>query len=155
MKASSASNRRAPSAGAAATSAAAGTPFTGLRFRVAIEGIRGAGAVEVVLPAARIVERPRKRRAVQFEVLVIRRGLTRSTDWYQWWDEARHSKRARRRVQIALLDAGGTDALRWNFTGCVPIGYALSPLNALAGAAMIESLELRVGGFELERPVAA
>ena len=45
----------------------------------------------------------------------------------------------------------GSDGVRWLFRDAVPVGYALSPLNALVGATVIESLELRVGDFELVR----
>jgi len=150
MKASSAASRRARSAGAALTALAAEQPFTNLRFVVAIDGVQRTGAVEVVFPTGRIITAPRGRRQVQFDALVIRRGLTRSTDWYSWWDQARRSTRAQRRdVQVVLLDSNGSVALRWIFPDAVPVSYALSPLNALVGAAMIESLELQVGDFRL------
>lgn len=88
---------------------------------------------------------------MQFDTLVIRRGLTRSTEWYDWWNEARRSNRAvpRRRVTVVLQNADGSEGMRWLFPDSVPLNYSLSPLNALVGAAVIESLELQVGGFEL------
>jgi len=134
-----------------ARAAARSVPFTNLRFAVGIEGLQGAGAVEVVFPVARIVTAPRQRRRVEFELLVIRRGLTASTEWYDWWNVARRATRAvpRRRVTVVLRKDDGSEGLRWFFPDSVPVSYALSPLNALAGAAVIESLELQVGGFEL------
>lgn len=153
MKASSASSKRARSPGPESTGTNVPQPFTNLRFRIAIQGIQSTGAVEVVFPTARIVTRPRKRRAVQFDALVIRRGLTLSTEWYDWWNRTRRSTRVQRRdVQVILLDGNGADALRWVFPDSVPLSYTLSPLNALLGEALIESLELRVGDFELYRP---
>ncbi|HTO43275.1 MAG TPA: phage tail protein [Burkholderiales bacterium] len=123
-----------------------------LRFRVAIEGLSSTGAVEVVFPTARITAQRRTRHALQLDPLVIRRGLTLSTEWYDWWNQARRSTRApRREVQIILLDASGIDALRWVYPDSTPLSYSLSPLNALVGQAMIESLELRVGGFAAYR----
>jgi hypothetical protein len=127
-------------------------PFTGLRFAVGIEGLHSTRAVEVVLPAARIVEIPRKRRAVQIEPLVLRRGLTDSTDWYDWWNDARRLTRAPRRlVSVIVMRLDGSEGVRWFFPDAVPVAYALSPLNALVGATVIESLELRVGDFQLGR----
>ena len=41
---------------------------------------------------------------------------------------------------------------RAGFADSTPLSYSLSPLNALVGEAMIESLELRVGGFAAYRP---
>lgn len=151
MKASSAPRRPARTPRAAALRAATAQPFTNLRFAVGIEGFAGTGAVEVVFPVARIVTAPRQRRAVQFEALVLRRGLTPSTDWYDWWDAARRAGRTppRRRVTVVLHGDDGSEGVRWFFPDSIPVSYALSPLNALAGAAVIESLELQVGGFEL------
>jgi phage tail-like protein len=90
---------------------------------------------------------------VQFDSLVIRRGLTRSTEWYDWWDQTRRSARAipRRLVTVVLQNADGAEGTRWLFPNSVPVNYSLSPLNALVGAAVIESLDLQVGGFELFR----
>jgi hypothetical protein len=151
MKASSASVKRVRTTAARSTERPA-QPFTGLRFAVGIEGLHSTRAVEVVLPAARIVEIPRKRRAVQIEPLVLRRGLTDSTDWYDWWNDARRSSRASRRlVSVIVMRLNGSEGVRWFFHDAVPVGYALSPLNALVGATVIESLELRVGDFELGR----
>jgi len=152
MKASSASSKR-PRPTPRATLAQAAQPFTSVRFAVGIEGIQSARAVEVVFPTARIVSSPRKRREVQFDSLVIRRGLTRSTEWYDWWNQARRSTRVipRRPVTVVLQDASGAEGMRWLFPDSVPLNYSLSPLSALVGAAVIESLELQVGGFELYR----
>ena len=148
MKASNGSAERARSRGARA----AIRPYTGLRFAVGIEGSQSTGAVEVVLPAMRIIDVPRKARTVQFAPLVLRRGLTDSTDWYDWWNDARRLARAQRRlVTVVLLRPDGSEGARWLFRGSVPTGYALSPLNALVAATVIESLELAVGNFELFR----
>ncbi len=107
----------------------------------------------MVFPTARIVTLPRKQREVQFDSLVIRRGLTQSTEWYDWWNLARRSARAipRRLVTVVLQNSDGAEGARWLFPDSVPLSYSLSPLNALVGAAVIESLELHVGGFELYR----
>jgi phage tail-like protein len=150
MKASSGSSKRARASRGSATAASAREPFTNQRFHVVIEGIEGTGAVEVLFPAARIVALQGNRRGVEFDVLVIRRGLTVSTDWYDWWNRARRSAHGvQRTVQVLLLDGDGSVALRWIYPNSLPLSYALSPLNALAVAPVIESLELRVGDFEL------
>jgi len=152
MKASSASSRRARSRSPRSADAGLRQPFTNFRFRVAVEGLSSTGAVGVVFPTARIVTVARKRRVVQFDPLVIRRGLTLSTEWYDWWNQVRRSSRAPRRdVQVILLDSNGVDALRWVYPDSMPLSYSLSPLNALVGEALIESLELRVGEFDLYR----
>jgi len=153
MKASSASSKRPRAAAERSSVADAELPFTNLRFAVGIEGLDSTRAVEVVFPTARIVSLPRKRQAVQFDNLVIRRGLTQSIEWYDWWNQARRSTRAipRRLVTVVLQNANGAEGMRWLFPDSVPLSYSLSPLNALVGAAVIESLELHVGGFDLYR----
>ncbi len=129
-------------------------PFTNMRFRIEIEGMEGTGAVEVIFPDARIVAGPRKLRATQYGTLTLRRGLTRSSEWYDWWSRARSSA-LEREVLVVLLDERGTDAIRWTFTAAQPLGYLVSSLNALGNGPLIESLELNVGGFEASFTAAA
>ena len=129
--------------------AAASTPFTNMRFRVDIDDMKGTGAVEVILPNARRESGPGGKQATQFGTLTLRRGLTGSSEWYDWWVEAQGSARGvERSVRVVLLDERGTDAIGWTLQGAVPIGYAVSSLNALGNEPVIESLELRVKGFE-------
>lgn len=126
-------------------------PLTGARFRVEIDGAASGGAVEVVFPEARIVN-GRGKRVVQYGALTLRRGLTRSKDWYEWWDRARSSRAGAsgltRTVRVTLVDRLQADVNRWTFLKALPTAYGVSPLNALASAPIIESLELSVRGFE-------
>lgn len=124
-------------------------PFGNMHFRLEIEGMSDTGAVEVIFPEARFAVGPRRSRVVQYGTLILRRGVTRSTEWHDWWDSARQPGRPPRRgVGVALLDPAGVDARRWTFAGCEPLAYLLSPLDALGHAPLIETLELTVGGFE-------
>ena len=126
-------------------------PLTGASFRVEIDGLLDVGAIEVVLPEARIVTERRKR-LVRYGSLTLRRALTASKDWYEWWDHARRPevrpRDVRRTVRVTLRDRFQTDAVRWTFLAAEPTAYSLSPLHALVGAPVIETLELSVGGFE-------
>jgi phage tail-like protein len=126
-------------------------PLTGTRFRVEIDGVTSGGAVEVVFSGARIVD-GRGKRVVQYGPLTLRRGLTRSKDWYEWWDRARGSRpragNVSRTVRVILIDRLQADVNRWTFHKASPTAYSLSPLNALASAPIIETLELSVRGFE-------
>ena len=125
-------------------------PLVNARFRVEIDGLSGTGATEVIFPEARIVTAGRKRRAVQYGTLTIRRGMTASSEWYDWWDTARKSATAgRRNVTIVLMDAERTDVTRWVFSGAQPSGYLVSPLNALGREPVIETLELSVAGLKM------
>lgn len=123
-------------------------PFGNMRFRVEIDGISGGGAFEVVFPEARIAEKGRKGRRALYGPLILRRGLTATCDWYDWWDTARRARISTSRfVRIVLLDGEGADAMGWRFRGAMPVAYHLSPLQALGDAPMIELLELSIADF--------
>ena len=131
-----------------AMQAPARQPFTNMHFRVEIEGMRDSGALEVIFPESRIVV-GRKRRAVQYGTLTLRRGLSCSREWYDWWSRARGSAHAlERAVLVVLLDDRGAEAIRWTFRAAKPLGYLVSNLNALGNEVLIESLEMSVEGFE-------
>lgn len=125
-------------------------PLVNARFRVEIDGLPGTGATEVIFPEARIVTAGRKRRVVRYGTLTIRRGMTASSEWYDWWDTARKSATAgRRTVNIVLMDAEHAEVTRWMFSGAQPSGYLVSPLNALGREPLIETLELSVAGLKM------
>ena len=126
-------------------------PFTNMRFRVEIDGLPETGAVEVIFPEARIVRASRKGAVARYGSLTIKRGLSGSPQWYEWWDAARRSRaRLKKNVSIMLLDARGENAARWLFTDTKPVAYHVSSLNALGNEPLIETLELTVGGFRAD-----
>jgi len=125
-------------------------PLLNARFRIEIEGLSGTGATEVIFPEARIVGPRGKARTVQYGSLTIRRGMTSSSDWYQWWDRARRSPAAARKdVSVIVMDSLRADAARWTFAKALPSAYSVSPLNALGSEPVIETLELSVGGMTI------
>jgi phage tail-like protein len=125
-------------------------PFGNMHFRIEIERMPETGAVEVIFPQARIELGSNRRRSIRYGSLVLRRGVTRSRDWYDWWHEARRARvRRKRTVAVILLDTQGGDVHRWTFDDSEPLGYSLSSLDALGNAPLIETLELAVGGFVL------
>ena len=125
-------------------------PLGNMRFAVEIEGVPGSGALEVIFPEARILGRPAG--AVQYGRLIVKRGLTPSPDWYDWWDAARRGKRPpKKTVRVTMLDAAGAETAGWLFRDTAPVAYQLSPLHALGNEPVIESLELSVGDFAAQR----
>ena len=123
-------------------------PFLNMRFRVEIEGIPESGVVEVVFPEARLSENARKKSRTTYGKLLLRRGVSRSQDWLQWWDDTRRVRKVKsRNIVVTLLDAAGSDLQRWAFGGCRPVAYSLSNLNALAHEVLIETLEISVGSL--------
>lgn len=132
-----------------ATTAEAGAPFVNMRFRVEIDGLQGTGATEVVFPEARLALSGRGRPAVRYGPLTLVRGLTRSAEWYDWWDRCRSARGVlQKTVAVVLLDGSGADAHRWEFTGARPLAYTVSSLDARGHEALLESIELTVTGFK-------
>ena len=128
--------------------------FGQMRFRIGIEGLDEAGACEVVFPEARIVGEPGTEgasRSVRYGTLLLRRGVTRSRSWYDWWDQARTAEAppAPRTIVVSLLDASQQAVHRWKFERALPLAYALSPLDALGQGVLVETLELAVADFVL------
>lgn len=138
----------------AASRGEAALPLGNMRFRVEVEGLAGSRACAVVFPEARIA-RSRGGARVAYGPLIVRRALTASDEWYGWWDAARRAARVSpRQVTVVLHDAAGRDAQRWRYGGAVPVAYQLSPLDALGGEPVVESLELAVTSFERDAPQA-
>ncbi|MDQ3445897.1 MAG: phage tail protein [Pseudomonadota bacterium] len=73
-------------------------PLGNMRFRVEIEGLQETGASEVIFPEARLAAGPRQSRLVRYGTLTLRRGVTRSQEWYEWWDQARTTRTLRKRA---------------------------------------------------------
>ena len=113
-------------------------PFGNMRFHVEIEGLQETGASEVIFPAARPAAGPRRSRLVRYGTLTLRRGVTRSQEWYEWWDHARTARTLRKRaIAVVLIDERGADVTRWIFDAARPCGYSLSNLNALGNEPLI------------------
>lgn len=76
--------------------------------------------------------------------LILRRGVTGSRDLIEWWDQARAGKPAEpRTVTVALLADDRTTVVRtWHFARVRPVALSYSPLNALQGTVLMESIEL-------------
>lgn len=132
-------------------------PFGSFNFSVTFAPGRRQpiGFSEVVfpaLPACARGELPADRSAdMQPPALLLKRGFDGTLDLYQWWDQARRSRRSRpRTVTVALLDETLARAVvRWTFTGCRPLRLGYSRLDANASAVLIESLELTFEDVEM------
>jgi len=125
-------------------------PFLNARFRVEIDGLKGTGVLEVTFPEGRITTDGRTR-VVQYGALTLRRGMSASSEWYQWWDRARATTGGvKRNVTVVLMDQERSDVTRWTYAGAVPAAYGTSQLNALRGEVLIETLELTITDFTVQ-----
>jgi len=111
--------------------------FTGCSgLEVEVEPIRyregGAGQVVHVIPGQ-----------VRYGDVMLRYGLTASTELWQWMLTAVSGTVERRNVSVLMLDSGGaTEVMRWNLTNAWPSKWRGAPLDALNHEVAIESLTL-------------
>lgn len=131
-------------------------PYGSFNFRVVVgePGREIHGVCEVVFPDFPLrAPATRRTTAEALEAsgpLVLRRGSDGTQELYDWWNEARRSKKpAARTVSVELLDENRAPVTRWTFTGCRPRKLAYSPLDARVSAVLIETLELSFERFEL------
>ena len=83
--------------------------------------------------------------------VVLRRGATGALDLYDWWNQARRGKAPPRRVvKVKLLaEDHKTVVLTWRFRNVKPLSLAYSPLNALEGTVLMETIELTFDDVEI------
>jgi phage tail-like protein len=121
-----------------------------------------AGFFEVVFPpfdvGARVTAKPTDVAAVDARTepsaanhLVLRRGATGALDLYAWWDAARRGEAPRRRVVTVklLADDLRTVVLTWRFRNARPVRLSYSPLRAVDGGVLMETIELAFDGVEM------
>lgn len=147
--------------------ATSGPPHTNANFLVDLgsgdPNSSNSGFCEVIFPEFRIesAERAKPRHADQDSDprdggdrprhLILRRGVTGALDLYSWWDKARGGKTPERRtVKVALLaEDHSTVICTWYFRRAQPVSLTYSPLNALQGTVLIETIELQFEKMEM------
>ncbi len=83
--------------------------------------------------------------------LVLRRGVIGSLDLYTWWDEARKGTAPRKRtVKVELLgEDRSTVVLTWRFDNVRPLSLSYSPLRAMDGGILMETMTLEFDRMEM------
>ncbi len=83
--------------------------------------------------------------------LVLKRGQSGDLDVYRWWHSARQGKTAKRHtLKIELLgEDQSTVVLTWNFRNVYPVSLSYSPLRAMEGSIVMESVELAFESLEM------
>jgi phage tail-like protein len=136
-------------------------PLQGSRFRLEIDGLTagnfahasiGASAVELI-EYREGTDPPHARKLpglARFGNVVLKRGLTESTELYEWYAQVVSGQIAgsRRSVAIVIMDDAGADRARFRLREAWPVRYETSPLDALANQVVIETLEIAHEGIE-------
>ncbi len=135
-------------------------PYLNNHFRIEIDGIALTGFTEVVLPETRadvVAYRDgndtgtrKLAGAVHVGNLVLRRGVTKSRELFDWWKETADGTAHRRNIVVILQDAAAQDVKRWAILRAWPMRYTVGPLVGLDDdVTLIETLECATEGFEV------
>jgi phage tail-like protein len=103
------------------------------------------------LPRLHRVPQPVEAGVAAANRLVLKRGVMGSLDLYTWWDEARKGTAPRQRtVKVELLgEDQSTVVLTWRFDNVRPVSLSYSPLRALEGGILMETLILEFDRMEM------
>ena len=132
-------------------------PLVNANFVVEIGGGKGIGFAEVVFgaftakPGAALPSVAMTTTSPVPDRILLRRGATGALDLYPWWRQARDGRAPpRRTVTVKLLaDDHATVAITWRFRNARPVSLAYSPLDALDGAVVMETIELAFDDVEM------
>lgn len=134
-------------------------PLTNAHFVVEIDGVQAAAFAEAsgLESETAVVEyrtgADRTTRKVpgltKYANVVLKRGVTRNRDLWDWRKTVVDGNAQRRNGSIVLLEADGTEVVRWNFFEGWPCKWAGPSLNARANDVAIETLEIAVERLEL------
>ena len=82
--------------------------------------------------------------------VTLKRGITGSTDLFEWWKSVRDGQVVRRNVTITLLDEQRQAVYRWLLRSAWPVKIEGPTLNGSGNEVAIETLELAHEGLEIE-----
>lgn len=134
-----------------------------VEFRDEDGHFRTAGFAEVIFPRFTIEQAASRRGeqnvsqgikpadATPDNHLVLTRGQSGDLDLYAWWNSARQGKTAKRRkLKIELLNEDQSAVvLTWHFSDVYPVSLSYSPLRAMEGGIVMESVELEFKSVEM------
>ena len=84
--------------------------------------------------------------------IILKRGLIGNLDLYDWWNKARRGKAPKRRttMKIELLSEDqSTVVLTWRFRNVRPVSLFYSPLRAIEGGIVMETVVLAFDSMEM------
>ena len=130
-------------------------PYTNFRFLVEIEGVTQAGFAECdgLTSEVEVIEyreggdvsSVRKIPGLtKYSNITLKRGLTNSRDLYDWHLSAVRGSVERKNGSIIVLDDGGQEAVRWNFSNGWPSKYEGPSLCAKGNNVAIETLTITI-----------
>jgi len=91
---------------------------------------------------------------VSFGQLVLKRGMTRDRDLWDWFSDSFNDPSLRATTEVVMFssEAGTyTAGKRFVLTGCVPVKLKAPPLNAKDGLIAIEEMQIAYESLELKK----
>ncbi|GKS67439.1 phage tail protein [Nitrosarchaeum sp.] len=87
---------------------------------------------------------------IKYSNLILKRGLTKSPELYEWFKQTKQGSLERRNITISILNKEREPFATWKLTNCWPTKYSGSTLNAKGNQIVIETLEIVVEDVDLE-----
>ena len=128
-------------------------PFRGFNFRVEIDGITSAGfqecsGLDVTTESVDYREgtdpnHVRKLTGLNsFSPIMLKRGITDSTELWQWQQTVASGQTERRNISIVLADETGAEQIRWNIRRAWPSKWTGPSFSSTNNEVAIEELEI-------------
>ncbi len=90
---------------------------------------------------------------LNFGVLTLKRGMTKSFDMWDWMSRMLTEPKLRADAEVVVFAAdGSSERARFVLSRCMPTKLKAPPLNAKDGGVAIEELQLAYESLALKRP---
>ncbi len=128
-------------------------PFRGFNFRVEIDGITSAGfqdcsGLDVNTESVEYREgtdpnHVRKLTGLNsFSPIMLKRGITDSSELWDWQQTVATGRTERRNISIVLADETGAEQIRWNVRRAWPSKWTGPSFSSTSNEIAIEELEI-------------
>ena len=84
--------------------------------------------------------------------IVLRRGITKTNDLWEWYSVVAGGKVKRREGSIVMCEPSGDELIRWNFFEAYPVKWVGPELNASRSEVAVESIEIIHNGLKAVYP---
>ena len=136
-------------------------PYLGARFFVEIDGVDQGGFTECTGLQAEVEVTDYQEGGnngyihklvgrTKFTNVVLKRGVTDSSDLWDWFQDVSRGEIERKDVSVVLYNSVQEEVRRWNLREAFPAKWVGPAFNATTPAVAIETLELAHHGFEVE-----
>ena len=86
----------------------------------------------------------------KYSNLVLKRGLTKSLELYEWFKQTKQGNLERRDITINILNEEKEPSVTWKLRNCWPTKYSGSTLKAQTSEIVIETLEIATEDVDVE-----